>query len=358
MAFLLGSLCYKLNVFESTKKNIKYYILSNVVLTLALGIFTVVALNLFFNIVDPERNYFFVSAFIDRIAYYTFALLSMLSFLYVFIHLFRFNFNKSNRLMRELNRNSYSVYIIHIIVMGVIALLLVKIQIPSILKFAILTLFTFILSNFILYVYNRLIQNNISLRVGSFAILVTVLFTFIHFGNKAGSIIENGEALVSQTSVSSTNIGLHEAVIQGDLEAVREHINAGSNLDEKDASGGSSPLITAAVFGKAEIALALIEAGADLNFRNNEGSTPLITAAFFCRTEIVKTLLANGADAAIKNYAGSTALESVTGPFEDVIGIYDYFAKAFGTMGLELDNEQIKMTRPVIAEILRNNISE
>jgi hypothetical protein len=328
------------------------------VLTLALGIFTVVALNLFFNIIDPERNYFFVSAFVDRIAYYTFALLSMLSFLYVFIHLFRFNFNKSNRLMRELNKNSYSVYIIHIIVMGTIAVLLVKIQIPSIIKFGILTILTFILSNFILYVYNRLFQNNISLRVGTFVILVTVLFTFIHFGNKAGSTIENGGPIVSQTNVSPPKVGLHEAVIQGNLEVVREHINAGSNLDEIEPSGGSSPLITAAVFGKKEIALALIEAGADVNLQNNEGSTPLHTAAFFCRTEIVEALLANGANARIKNNAGSTALESVTGPFQDVIGIYDYFAKAFGPMGLELDNEQLKTTRPVIAEILRNNIKE
>ena len=160
MAFLLGSLCYKLKVFESSKKNIRYYILSNVVLTLALGIFTVVALNLFFNIIDPERNYYFVSAFIDRIAYYISALLSMLSFLYVFIHLFRFNFNKSNQLMRELNNNSYQVYIIHVIVMGSIALLLLKIQIPGILKYVILAMFTFIVSNFILYAYNRLFHNN------------------------------------------------------------------------------------------------------------------------------------------------------------------------------------------------------
>ncbi len=47
MVFLLGSLCNKLNVFESNKKNKKYYIIANVVLTPSLGIFTVVALNLF-----------------------------------------------------------------------------------------------------------------------------------------------------------------------------------------------------------------------------------------------------------------------------------------------------------------------
>lgn len=358
MAFLLGSLCYQLKVFESTKKNIKYYIVSNVLLTLALGVFTVVALNLFFNIIDPGRNYFFVSSFIDRIAYYISALLSMLSFLYIFIHIFRFNFNKSNSLMRELNKNSYSVYIIHVIVLGVIALLLVNMHIPSFIKFIILTLFTFMLSNFILYAYNRWFQNNIPLRVGTFIILIVALFAFIQFANKLELAAEYGQPLVSQTGISDPSVGLHEAAMQGNLEAIMHHISAGSNLDEKDASGGSSPLITAAVFGKTEVALALIEAGADVNFKNNEGSTPLHTAAFFCRTEIVKALQANGGDSAIKNNAGSSALESVTVPFEAVKGIYDYFGSTLGSLGLKLDYEQIKTTRPVIAEMLRNNTSE
>ena len=79
MAFLLGALCYKLGVFDSNEKNMKYYIISNVVLTIALGVFTVVALNLFFNMIDPNRDYYFVSDFVDRLAYYTMALLSMLS---------------------------------------------------------------------------------------------------------------------------------------------------------------------------------------------------------------------------------------------------------------------------------------
>lgn len=85
---------------------------------------------------------------------------------------------------------------------------------------------------------------------------------------------------------------------------------------------------------------------------------PFILLPFFCCIEIVEALLANGCDTAIKNNAGSTSMESVTVPFEDVKGIYDYFRKTLGPLGLKLDYGQIKTTRPIIAEMLRNNTSE
>jgi ankyrin repeat protein len=149
------------------------------------------------------------------------------------------------------------------------------------------------------------------------------------------------------------SVSLHVAAIQGNLEAIRQHIKAGSDLNEKEPSRGSSPLITASVFGKTEVARALIEAGADVNYQNNEGSTALHSAAFFCRTEIVKLLLENGADKTLKNNAGRTPLESVASPFENVKSIYDQLGASLGPLGLVLDYEQIKMTRPQIAEMLR-----
>jgi len=138
MSFLLGSLCYKLKVFESVNRNKKLYIIANVVLTIGLGIFTAVALNSFFNIIDPQRNYYFISEFGDKVTYYASALLSQLSILYVFIHGFRFSLNKTNAIVNELNRNSYAVYIIHTVVLGVIALTLIGLPIPAMIKFFIL----------------------------------------------------------------------------------------------------------------------------------------------------------------------------------------------------------------------------
>jgi fucose 4-O-acetylase-like acetyltransferase len=348
MSFLLGALCYKLRIFDSQKKNKLWYVIANIVLTVSLGIFTVFALNFFFNIVDPQRNHFIISETADKISYNATAILSMLSFLYVFIHLFRFNFNKTNTRMEQLNKSSYSVYIIHMIVLGVIALLLTILHIPAFIKFIILTVLTYTLSNGIVLVYQRWFKRNVSLRLTTFSILVIVLFGFILFANKPDTPV-NSEAIRS-----APDMGLHEAVIRNDLQVVLGHIRAGSDLNVKDPTGGSSPLIVAALPGKTEIAQALIEAGADLDLQNNEGSTALHIATFFCRPEIVKALLEHSSDASIKNNAGSTALESVTAPFEAVKGIYDYFRLTLGPLGLELDDEQLKAIRPIIADLLRN----
>jgi len=354
MVFLLGSLCYKLKVFESTHKNKKLYIWANVALTLSLGIFTVVALNFFFNMIDPVRNYFFVTDTIDRITYYTSVLISMFSFLYILIYTFRFSLNKSNWLMKEVNKNSYAVYIIHLPIIGVFALLLLNISMPAIIKFLLVTVLTFIISNIIVYAYRQLFQKAFSKNVFTIATpLAAILLTIAIYVNQTTTSLKVVPSTISRAEVTTPKVGLHMAVIDGNLEAVKQHIKVGTDLDIREPSGGSSPLITAAVFGKTESALLLIEAGADVNFRNKEGSTPLHTAAFFCHTEIIEALLDNGADASLKNQAGSTALESVIVPFDAVEDIYIYFEKTLGPLGLALDYERLKQTRPKIAEMLK-----
>jgi CubicO group peptidase (beta-lactamase class C family) len=153
------------------------------------------------------------------------------------------------------------------------------------------------------------------------------------------------------------SVSLHLAALQGNIEAVRQHIEAGSDLDEKDA-WGSTPLIIAATFGRTEVAAALIDAGADLDLTNNDGAPALHAAAFLCRTEIVKALLDHGANKHLRNNFGNTALESVSAPFDDVKAVYDSFAQALGPLGLKLDYERIKKTRPKIAEMLRPRTEE
>lgn len=354
MIFLLGALCNKHRVFDSSTKDKRFYIWTNVVLTIAVGIFTIVALNLFFNLVDPARNYFFVSAPVDRSVYYFTLLISMLSFLYIMIYVFRFSVNKTNNLWKQLGQNSYFVYIIHVVVLGLIALPLLHIPIPAFAKFILLAILTFVASNGLVYAYRKTIQKPLSnyfVTTGTLVIAATLTFTI--YARQANQKTTHEISVGYQTPQTVPDMGLHEAAVQGNLEVVHRHIEAGADIDIKEPTGGSSPLITAALFGQTEVAKALIDAGANVNFINNDGSTALHTAAFFCRKEIVELLLENGVDKSIKNRAGSTALASITISFEQVSGIYDYYAKTFGPLGLKLNNSHLKDMRPEIAEMLQ-----
>ena len=159
----------------------------------------------------------------------------------------------------------------------------------------------------------------------------------------------------STEKVKAPTTDIHASAYMGNLKLVKQHIDAGTNLNSKEPMGGSTPLITACLFGKTEVAKALIDAGVNLNIKNNDGSTALHVAAFFCRTEIVEALIKKGADQTIKNGTGATALESVSAPFVHVKGVYEFFGKELGPLGLKLDYKRIENTRPKIAEMLEQS---
>lgn len=182
-------------------------------------------------------------------------------------------------------------------------------------------------------------------------ILVMTLLLITSCGSGEKTSAEDGSG--SKADVKPPQIDIHTAVLTGNLDALKQHIAAGSNLNEKDPFGGSSPLITAAVFGKTEEAKILIDAGADLDFQNNDGSTALHSAAFFCRPDIVKMLLEKNADKTIKNNYNATAYESVVIPFADVKTAYDMMQKMLEPMGLKLDYGYVEKTRPEIAAMLK-----
>ena len=163
---------------------------------------------------------------------------------------------------------------------------------------------------------------------------------------------KNENESISKSAVKAPGIDIHTATFFGNLDAVKQHINAGSDLNVKDEYG-STPLNIAATFGKTDIALALINGGADIQTTNSEGSTPLHVAAFFCRTEIVKALLEKGADKSLTNNYGSTPLMSVSGPFSEVQPFYQEISKNLGQFGLKLDFDHLEKTRPVIAALLK-----
>ena len=151
---------------------------------------------------------------------------------------------------------------------------------------------------------------------------------------------------------SKPQADLFLAVLQGNLDAVKRQIHTGVDLNRKDAYG-STPLMIAATFGRTGIAEALINAGAELNQKNPQGSTALHIAAFLCHDEIVQALLNKGANRYLRNNLGNTPWESVAGPFNSVKSAYDKIAAGLAPLGLKLDYNRIKTSRPRIAMLLQ-----
>jgi Na+/H+-translocating membrane pyrophosphatase len=156
MIFLLGSLCYKLKIFESKWKNKKLYIL--IICTAWIPI--IVYRYFFINSFMRPGNHIF-SEMVDALLMWFSFNLSLLCLLYVMINTFRYYLNKQGKISKELNKNSYNVYIIHVIVIGGIALTMLNTAIPSLLKYLILTVSTYAACNLIIYFYRKVIKSKI-----------------------------------------------------------------------------------------------------------------------------------------------------------------------------------------------------
>lgn len=155
MVFLLGSLCYKLKTFESDWKN------KRLCLSLAGTAWIPVMLYLglvIYSLINPGS--YVVSSFGYLFLIRCSFLVSLICLMYLVINTFRYYVNSPGRLGRELSTNSYDVYIIHVVVMGGIALAMLDVVIPSVLKHLILVISTYVVSNVIISLYRRV---NVSL---------------------------------------------------------------------------------------------------------------------------------------------------------------------------------------------------
>jgi hypothetical protein len=101
------------------------------------------------------------------------------------------------------------------------------------------------------------------------------------------------------------DISIHEAAALGNIEAVKQFLDSGTDVNAKDKTGGT-PLHRAAYYGHKEIAELLISKGADVKAKNYGGYTPLHYAP---TKEIVELLIAKGADVNAKTKRGDTPLD-------------------------------------------------
>jgi len=145
MVFLIGSLCYQSKIFESDPKSRKAYIITACVAWVPVNFYLFLVI---YSILFPGENIF--SGIIDKVLIYFSYYLSLLSLLYVVVKSFRFYLDNNGKLVKALNRNSYSVYIIHVVVMGIVATALLDMAIPSIAKHVILAISTYLICNLII----------------------------------------------------------------------------------------------------------------------------------------------------------------------------------------------------------------
>jgi cytohesin len=163
-------------------------------------------------------------------------------------------------------------------------------------------------------------------------------------GGKTGAELKGGEPVVeaaqSETlSAKAPDISINDAAKAGNIEAVKQHLTTGADVNAKgkygrtplhyaatkeitelltangadvnaNSLGGLTPLHLAAEYGHKETSESLIAKGADVNAKDDGGAggTPLHQAAFHGQLEIVKLLTAKGADVNARNSIGGTPL--------------------------------------------------
>jgi fucose 4-O-acetylase-like acetyltransferase len=164
MAFLLGALCFRKNVFAEKPQSKTLYTVVNSIAWIPVTVHIFARLIPFF---VPEG--FLISPFVDRLIWWLSFYLSLLCLLYVMIETFRRYLDKTGRLWSELNRNSYGVYIIHVIVIGVFGTLLLNLNLAALVKYPMLIVLTYLFSNLIVSVYRTLVQTMKSSRNKSIA---------------------------------------------------------------------------------------------------------------------------------------------------------------------------------------------
>ena len=106
-------------------------------------------------------------------------------------------------------------------------------------------------------------------------------------------------------TAKAPDISIHQAVKDGNIEAIKQRLAAGTDVNAKDEKGWAL-LHFMAVAGNKEIAELLINSGAVVHANTDTGWTPLHLADY---TEIAELLIAKGANVNAKNNGGETPLD-------------------------------------------------
>jgi ankyrin repeat protein len=115
--------------------------------------------------------------------------------------------------------------------------------------------------------------------------------------------------LVGCGPAKAPDISIWDAAMSGNIEAVKQHLDAGANVYAKGGRNGTTPLDRAIANKKTETADLLRKHGGKTGLELRTGITPLHQAARDGQTEIVELLIAKGADVNAKMEDGDTPLD-------------------------------------------------
>lgn len=152
MSFLLGSLCFRQNVFVKKPQNKTLYTVVSSITWIPITVHIIARV---YPILLPES--FSITPLYRLIWWLSFDL-SLLCMLYLMIETFWRYADKTGKVWGELCKNSYGVYIIHVILIGVFGTLLLNTNLPALVKYPTLVLLTYLSSNLIVSGYRSIVQ--------------------------------------------------------------------------------------------------------------------------------------------------------------------------------------------------------
>lgn len=152
MFFLLGVLGYQLKIFDQKPQRLAGYVTVGLTAWVPIGAYLIFLLYPLF--AGPGST--IISPTVDSLITWFAFQLTLFSMVYLMVQTFWRYADRTGPIWQELNRNSYGVYMIHVIVLGVIGLWMVPFGIPSLLKHLLLIVATYVVSNVLVSLYRRL----------------------------------------------------------------------------------------------------------------------------------------------------------------------------------------------------------
>lgn len=150
LLFLLGAHVNRLGVLEQAPRGKGLYIAVACTAWIPMNVYIVVLLSLIF-----RPGAYFVSLGGDLLLLWTAYALSMLALLYLLVGGFQRWGRGRGRVMRVLADNAYGVYVLHVPLLGGLALVLLPVGVPSLLKYVAVALGTYGLGNLLVSAYRR-----------------------------------------------------------------------------------------------------------------------------------------------------------------------------------------------------------